>query len=297
MNNLVSVIVPTYGRPDNLKRAITSLLGQSYNLLEIIVVDDNDPKSEFRKVTEKTMEQYDSIESIVYIKHSKNMNGASARNTGIKKSKGNYIAFLDDDDEFLPTKIEKQVQFLDSYNEYDGCYCMSIYCKNSIETYKTSYCTSGDISLDVFSLNTEYNSSTLMFRKEALFKINGFDTSFQRNQDYEIMIRFLMCYKIGCLDEYLLKVHIDSRINEPPLEKYIEIRQKFLSKFETRIKDFSQKEQNILMQNVYFDYAFYAFKNKQFKKALYYLIKTKPSFNLIVQNKNKIKKVLQRFLK
>lgn len=117
-SSLVSVIIPTYKRTDTLKNAIESILQQTYDNLEIIVVDDNDEDSEYRKSTEIVMEQYSKNSKVRYVKNKENMGGAGARNVGIQEARGEYLAFLDDDDTYYPEKIEKQLKvFLDSDSE------------------------------------------------------------------------------------------------------------------------------------------------------------------------------------
>ena len=107
-NHLVSVIIPTYKRSDMLPRAIASVLGQTYQNIQVVVVDDNNPDTEWRETTSKKMEAYADDSRVKYVCHEQNMNGSVARNTGIHESDGDIVCFLDDDDWFLPTKIEKQ---------------------------------------------------------------------------------------------------------------------------------------------------------------------------------------------
>ena len=115
---LVSVVIPTYSRNDMLTRAIDCILAQTHQKLDIIVVDDNSPESEFRASTEQLMKRYESDKRVRYIQNEKNLGGAGARNVGIEASKGEYIAFLDDDDEYYPEKIEKQLNvFLNSTSD------------------------------------------------------------------------------------------------------------------------------------------------------------------------------------
>lgn len=114
MNNQsipVSVIIPTYSRNDTLIRAINSVLNQTYQNLEIIVVDDNPVDSVWRIRTENLMEGYIDNPKVKYIKNKENLGGAGARNEGIKASSSDYIAFLDDDDEYFKERIEKQMDF------------------------------------------------------------------------------------------------------------------------------------------------------------------------------------------
>ena len=124
-NLKVSTIITTYRRADMLKRAIDSVLNQTYSNIEVIVVDDNDEKSEDRKNTEEIMTSYANNPKVKYIKHKVNMNGAAARNTGIKNSTGEIVCFLDDDDWYLETKIEKQLEFLCKNKDYKAVYCGS----------------------------------------------------------------------------------------------------------------------------------------------------------------------------
>ena len=103
---LVTVVIPTYNRPVYLKRCIDSVLNQTYKRIEIIVVDDNNPDTEARKETEAIIAEFVSAGQVKYIQHERNKNGSAARNTGWKASHGEYITFLDDDDEIHATKIE-----------------------------------------------------------------------------------------------------------------------------------------------------------------------------------------------
>ncbi len=91
-NPLISVILPTYNRGYIVERAIKSVLNQTYKNLELIIVDDGS--------TDNTEEIVKSIEDkrIIFLKHKKNKGASSARNTGIKNSKGEYISFIDSDD-------------------------------------------------------------------------------------------------------------------------------------------------------------------------------------------------------
>lgn len=108
MKPLVSVIVPTYRRKDTLRSSLDSLLSQSYSPVEIIVVDDN-ADIEWNNCVQNIIKGYPSV---VYICNSKNLGSAESRNIGIRAAKGDYITFLDDDDIYLPEKIDKQLQYM-----------------------------------------------------------------------------------------------------------------------------------------------------------------------------------------
>lgn len=113
-NGMVSVIIPTYYRNEQLRRAIESTLSGTYEHIEIIVIDDSG-ESHARKVAKDY--------NVDYIAHKKNRGGNPARNTGIEVASGTYIQFLDDDDKLLPTKIERQVPLLASNPSVSVVYC------------------------------------------------------------------------------------------------------------------------------------------------------------------------------
>jgi glycosyltransferase involved in cell wall biosynthesis len=115
VNPLVSIVIPTYGRPKLLLRAINSVINQSYDNKEIIVVDDNDPNSQYSEETRKLLRELIDQKQIIYTKMPQNSGGALARNKGAEISKGELLCFLDDDDEFLPDKLKLQVsKFIES---------------------------------------------------------------------------------------------------------------------------------------------------------------------------------------
>lgn len=128
MNNpKVSIVIPTYNRTEYLKKAIKSAIDQTYEEIEIIVVDDNKNKPEIREWVEALMKEFPQV---VYIQNDKNLGGGSNRNRGIEKANGEFIAFLDDDDYFEPDKIRMQMECYQSHSEDNVgliyCYARSI---------------------------------------------------------------------------------------------------------------------------------------------------------------------------
>ncbi len=112
MSITVSVVVPTHHRPHFLGRTIESLLRQTYPHTEIVIVDDNEPDSKARKQTEQVVAQYAAYSNIVYIQNPHPLGGGLARNAGIQACSGDYVTFLDDDDVYLPEKIDTQLSFM-----------------------------------------------------------------------------------------------------------------------------------------------------------------------------------------
>jgi len=236
MNPLVSVIIPTYGRPESLIKCIESVLNQSYQNIEIIVVDDNDPKNKFREDTELLMERYQSSKNIQYIKHEKNKNASAARNTGIKFSTGELLCFLDDDDEFRVDKVKEQVEFLES-STYDACYCA--FEKNGKEIFP-GY--EGQLSKELLLLEYHPVTSTIMFTRHSIKFLNGFDASFNRHQDYEIMLRFFKMFRIGFLGKVLLDSGKNDGSNIPKGDKLDDLKNQFFNGFMDIIEEIDSSE-------------------------------------------------------
>ena len=122
IKNLVSCVIPSYKRADTLRRAVDSVLAQTYNNMEVLVVDDNIAGDEFSNALHNIIDEYKDDSRVRLVTQPKHINGAEARNAGIRAAKGEWIAFLDDDDEWLPTKIEKQMAALEQHPEIAGAW-------------------------------------------------------------------------------------------------------------------------------------------------------------------------------
>lgn len=107
MNELVSVIITTYGRTKFLESAIKSVIAQTYKNIEIIIVDDNAQRNDIRKEVMNIVSKFSCCKLIL---NKTNLGGSLSRNEGIFKSKGYFISFLDDDDTYEPQRIEKNVK-------------------------------------------------------------------------------------------------------------------------------------------------------------------------------------------
>ncbi len=198
---LISVIIPTYKQNERLNKSITSVLSQTYKNIEIIVVDDNNPGTESRRNTEIIMDTYKNHSCVRYIKHDKNRNGSAARNTGFRVSKGEYIAFLDDDDFWEKDKLEKQCEYLENHLQYDAVYTYIIL---SGGRQNPNHCCEGNIVEEYLTNYVSLQTSCLLFTRKAVESIKGFDESFIRHQDYEFILRFFFAgFEMGCIPEYL----------------------------------------------------------------------------------------------
>jgi glycosyltransferase involved in cell wall biosynthesis len=241
--HLVSIIIPTYKRPLKLARAIDSVLNQTYSNLEVIVVDDNNPNTVERKETEELMKRYEGNSKVKYIKHDYNKNGSAARNTGFRNSNGEYIMFLDDDDEFLPRKVEAQVKCLESRDKsWGACYTKYKRLKNGKVDTICAENREGNLYFEELCRNLFIQAgSNLMVRRNAFEEIGGFDETFQRNQDIEFTVRLLKKYKLAYVDEMGLIYH-----RHLPSEKRFfnmdQITEHYLNAFKTHIEELSEEE-------------------------------------------------------
>lgn len=216
MNPSVSVIIPTYGRAELLGKAIESVLNQSYKEIEVIVVDDNEPDSEQRNKTKSIVEPYLQLDSrVLYLPLENNMGGALARNEGVKKSSGEYITFLDDDDYYFPSKIEKQVSILEQ--DFDICTCSMVALDEGRSADYIRTKPSGG-SLSSFLLDGSAFTPMIMVKRNIFLAAEGFiDTP--RFQDHTLMLRLLSkTNKVFLLDEPLFvhNLHLGDRVSFSP---------------------------------------------------------------------------------
>lgn len=209
---LVSVVIPTHKRLKTLERAIESVVGQTYKNIELIVVDDNDADSAVRGDVERLIRRYSGSAQVCYVQHEKNKGGAAARNTGIRQAKGAYVAFLDDDDEFLPRKIEAQVARLTKApKEVAAVYCKAAFSIGNEKYAETTKVMTGNLQERLLAGGPAIlGGSTLLIRRDALLELGGFDERFDHHQDVEILIRYFDTYLIDAVDEVLVTIHKDS---------------------------------------------------------------------------------------
>lgn len=179
---LVSVIVATYHRERELKRALASLVKQTYPHMEVILVDDNAEVSWNLKV-EKVVEQWKSKTNIPlhYIQNKKNCGSAESRNRGIGAAKGKYVTFLDDDDKYTPEKISHQVSHMEKWGVDFSITDLALYNENgNLEEKRVRYFLKPDETytreelLEYHLLYHLTGTDTLMFRTDYLEKIDGF---------------------------------------------------------------------------------------------------------------------------
>lgn len=262
MKKLVSIIIPTFKGNKQLTRAINSVLDQTYENIEILVIDDNIPTSLERKYTEEIMGRYINEKRIKYIKHSQNKNGSAARNTGIFHAKGEYICFLDDDDFYFSNRIERCVEILEKNKLYKGVYCsVAIANQSSVVNIinANKELEKKDILLNEMAIGT---GSNIFIRKELVNEVGFFDESFIRHQDLEYMLRVLSVARIINLNEILIVKATNGVYNIPNYIKLKQVKEKYWNKFKEDINSLNESEKKVFYTEQYRTLFYIAFKSK-----------------------------------
>lgn len=246
MGNIkVSVIIPTYKRSADICRAVDSVLNQTMIECEAIVVDDNGVGTNEGNATALVMKKYEGNSRVVYLQHEVNKNGSAARNTGIRAAKGEYLAFLDDDDAYLPERLQKMCEKMDSLDESWGS-CYTGYVKhqaNGTNQYSAEK-VEGDIFVQTLMRSFYIGTgSNLFFRRSVIDDIGLFDESFKRNQDLEYLVRVLKKYKMAYVDEVLMEAFYDIRTIHLSLDESIDREKLFREKFSPFLSNLDCKQQ------------------------------------------------------
>ena len=193
----ISVVIPTFNRINLVARAIDSVLKQSLNPYEIIVVDDGSDDG----TSEMIQNKYKSIKLI----QQQNNGVSAARNNGIKHAKGDWIALLDSDDEWTEKKLENQVDRLIKTPEYDFCHTNEIWIRNGVRVNqrKKHKKYGGYIfgkCLDICRISP----SSVLFRKNILDQVGWFDNQLPVCEDYDLWLRITSEYRILFIDDPLI---------------------------------------------------------------------------------------------
>lgn len=210
---LVSVIIPTYNRAHLLGRALRSVINQTFEDFEIIIVDDAS--------TDGTQTLVNSFEDkrISYIKLYLNQGVSVARNIGIQHAQGEYIAFIDSDDEWIPEKLKKQLDvFKDSTHSLGLVYTKSVTVRENNEKPSIIPLFRGNLLPFLLVYNYIGLTSSPLIKKECFSKVGLFDESLPVSEDWDMWIRISQYYECSFVSEPLFRYHPqpDSIVNISP---------------------------------------------------------------------------------
>jgi len=205
-HNLVSVIIPSKNRPEFLSNAIESVRNQTYRPIELIIIDDGSDQP----INSKVKELNDREFSIQIIRNHPSKGVAAARNQGIKQSKGKWVAFLDDDDEWIKNKLERQVDELSNSTNKTirGASCHLIQQdENKKPISKVAHHFRREqIIGDLLYADNNLEPATLMIERIVFEEIGYYKENFPTAEDREWLLRYLVNNNIHVVDEYLVVI-------------------------------------------------------------------------------------------
>ncbi len=230
---------------------------------EIIIVDDGSNDN-----LENALLPY-STPIIKYIRHETNKGASEARNTGIRAASYEYIAFLDSDDTWRTEKLERQCAFMKKNSLYICCTNFALYrqglmiMQSAFRPYKTFNLSVQDMAWGCFISP----GSTLICQRKLLLDISGYDTSFKRFEDWDLLFRLSHHQPIGWLDESLSDIFVENHASKKSeLQGLERMREKFSNK---NIPDNIKK---IILSSYWFHKATINFKHNKYAQFLMYLI-------------------------
>lgn len=263
---LISAVIITYKRPlDVLARAIQSVLRQTYKNIELIVVNDAPEEKELAKEISKYIDDLKD-KRVKYIEHEKNSGANKARNTGFEHAAGKYIAYLDDDDEWLPEKLEVQVKAFDGYDNlglvYSGFYIRN---EESDDVEKPAIIPQ-DYLRALIEDNYIGSTSFPLLLTDAVRNVGAFDINQKSCQEYELWLRIASKYEIKGIPE-LLGIYYVSKDStfKGNYNSYLSGDNAIISKHQKLFKKYPIEYSNHLLRMY-----FYMLREKEWRKAFYY---------------------------
>lgn len=197
---LVSVVIPTYGRDEYLPDAVESVLDQTYGNVELLVVDDGSPLP----VSEGFADwSFEGVHSVTFVRHGSNRGANAARNTGIRKASGEYIAFLDDDDWWHREKLERQVEVFETAGPEVGVVYTGKRAEGPEGATISRPDAEGDVMKDLLTGATFGQFSSVMVDVAAIDDAGTPDEKFPAWQDREWFFRLARHYHFEPVDEIL----------------------------------------------------------------------------------------------
>lgn len=196
----VSVIIPVFNRPIMVKEAIESVLLQTFQDFELILVDDGS-QNETKQLLRQYQASYPQKIIVIFCEHS----GVSkTRNVGIKRARGEFIAFLDSDDLWITSKLEKQILFMES-KKLLVCQTEEVWIRNGkrVNPMKKHVKRSGKIFFDCLPLCI-VSPSAVMIKRDVFEKVGMFNEKLLACEDYDLWLRILMYYPVYTMSEKLI---------------------------------------------------------------------------------------------
>ncbi len=269
-SNLVSVIIPSHNREKYLERSVRSVLNQTYDNIEVIIIDDNSIDNTENLIN--LLQQEDK--RILYIRHETNKGAQAARNTGIYASKGEWIAFLDSDDEWLPKKIEKQLSYASEFDAsvvYSEAYLRDDNLQNNEMKLFGIPPFSGDIYKNLLA-NPGPMYQGLLVRKSCFEKISYLDETIVSYQEWDTSIKLAKYYNFIFIAEplYIYYKNINNSIStdiKRDIQGYLQILTKYHDEIDKVAGKNSLIKHYLIIAKKYYSTGEYNHSSLYFKKA------------------------------
>lgn len=273
IKGMVSVIIPTYKRSEMLSRAIESVLGQTYEKVECIVVNDNNPGDDFSLVLYETVKKYKDDKRFHFIEQEVHKNGAAARNVGIRYAYGEYIAFLDDDDFWDFEKLEEQVAVLNGLSsDFGAVSClMRLYRRGKIYSANYPY-KDGYIHYEILTRSISMGTGSLLIRRVALDDTGYFDENLRRFQDPQLFSCLTEKYKVKLIKKYLHNRDVDDTQNRPTINTINRYQEDFFKSVSSQLDRLPKKKVKILKMLYCFDKAPIYWRSGEKKQAILFVL-------------------------
>ena len=262
MPPIVSVIIPAYNRSSTIVRSVQSALAQTFQDLEVIVVDDGSSDA-MRDIVQSIPD-----ERLRLIYHATNLGAAAARNTGMKASQAKYIAWLDSDDEWLPEKLQTQLDAL-QHTAPDVKACYSAH--ERVEQ--------GHIRIHLPRQNNRKKlflgcdlgpGTTLLFERTVLDEVGYLDESLGRYEDWDWLLRYCSRYRLVGVERPLARVYYTPRRSAHILEASAQI---FVSKYSSELRQYGWLYSRMAISRRWMEVASYYAQEHNIKKVILYVTK------------------------
>ncbi|MEM6638936.1 MAG: glycosyltransferase family 2 protein [Pseudomonadota bacterium] len=226
----VSVIIPAYNREETILRALASAQSQTHEDLDIIVIDD----ASTDRTAAIVLDQDDS--RVRLLRHTENQFAAAARNTGMRAATGDYIAFLDSDDEWHPRKLETQLATLSGRDtSWAAVYCGANLYKDGTTAPEISIPDrEGDVLREYVCGDFVIWTPTFLFRRDILQRTGLMDPALQRAEDRDFFFRILTHFKLAAVPEPLVNIFLET--DKPVSHVALDSRQRLLKKHEPLLR-------------------------------------------------------------
>ncbi|MBF0320194.1 MAG: glycosyltransferase family 2 protein [Nitrospirae bacterium] len=226
---LVSIIMPTYNYGEFIGESINSVLTQTYTNWELIVIDNHSADN-----TQEIVRGFGHA-GIRYVKFKNNGVIAASRNVGLREARGDYAAFLDSDDLWMPGKLERQVNFLNEHKDVFMVYSKASAMENGVLTYTKGRppgrqtVSSKGIFPDLFLSFNYISCLTVMFRNGKGLQFSE-DKALITVEDFDLWLEIALEHEIGYIDESLALYRVHGKNTGARLRKYIDANMNLIRK-------------------------------------------------------------------